>query len=140
VIGDTVNLASRIEQLTKVYRARLLIGEQTYLSLAKPEAIDTRLVDRVAVKGKSLPVALYQVIDAESTAQRDALLASRDMLQTAMSLYYARQFDAALAAFKAIAAHDPNDAVPPLFIARCERYLKEAPAPEWQGVERLMHK
>ncbi|WP_374404583.1 AAA family ATPase [Niveibacterium sp.] len=140
VIGDTVNLASRIEQLTKVYRANLLIGEQTYLSLAQPESIETRLVDRVAVKGKSLPVALYQVIDAEAAARRDALLASRDMLQSATSLYYARQFDAALGAFQTIAAHDPNDAVPPIFIARCERYLQEAPAPEWQGVEKLLTK
>jgi class 3 adenylate cyclase len=76
VIGDTVNLASRIEQLTKTYSARFLIGENAVRTLKDPAAFPMRLVDQVAVAGKTAPIDLYEVIDAEGPERRQAKMAT----------------------------------------------------------------
>ncbi len=140
VIGDTVNLASRIEGLTKLYRARLLIGEGTYRALKVPERFALRQVDRVAVKGKDVAIALYEVLDAEPPARRAARLATRERLAQAMQRYVSRDFRAAQGMFEAVCAEDPEDALPPLYLERCRRYERLAPPPDWQGVEKLTQK
>jgi class 3 adenylate cyclase len=140
VIGDTVNLASRIEQLTKDYRARFLIGEHTYASLAEPQVFALRKVDRVAVRGRNVAVDLYEVVDAEAPDRRAAKLATRSLLRAAMESYFKREFAHALALFEQIRGADPEDAVPPLFIERCQRHLHDPPPPDWQGFERLSQK
>ena len=140
VIGDTVNLASRIEQLTKVYGARLLIGEATFKALSEPSAFAIRCVDRVAVKGRHVAVALYEVLDAEPALRRAQKLASAPMLQLAMEQYTAREFDAALLNFQKLHEQDAQDRVPPLFIERCQRYRSHPPPADWQGFERMTQK
>ncbi len=140
VIGDTVNLSSRIEQLTKVYRGRLLIGEQTFHSLTEPAAFAIRMVDRVAVKGKDTAVTLYEVIDAETPVRRAAKLGTRVLLHLAMERYYARDFEAAQEMFGRMSCEDPLDAIPVIFAERCSRYLLSPPPDEWRGVEKLNEK
>lgn len=140
VIGDTVNLASRIEQLTKVYGARFLIGEPMFRGLQAPEAFALRRIDRVAVKGKEVAIDLYEVLDAEAPERRAAKLATRARLDSAMALYFKRGFKAAGMLFDEIAAADPADAVARLFAQRCTRHLGEPPAADWRGFERLVHK
>jgi len=140
VIGDTVNLASRIEQLTKVYRARFLIGEHTFRSLTEPGAFAIRMVDRVAVKGKNDAIEVYEVIDAEPPERRAAKLATYPLLGSAMRMYADREFPAARAMFEDVLRQDPDDAVPLLFAGRCAHYLQEPPAGDWQGFEKLDHK
>jgi len=140
VIGDTVNLASRIEQLTKIYGARFLIGEQTFRSLSRPELCAIRLVDRVAVKGKSAAVELYEVIDAEASERRVAKIATGELLKPAMERYFSGKFKAALPLFQQACAEDANDPVPSLFADRCMQYLRDLPPQEWQGFEKLMQK
>ena len=68
VISDAVNLASRVESLTKTYRVPLIITEATFLALHDPAAISVRRIDRVLVQGKSQPVVLYEVLDAARPA------------------------------------------------------------------------
>jgi hypothetical protein len=137
VVGDTANVASRIEQLTKVYRAPLLIGEHTFRSLPEPSAFAIRMVDRVALRGKSAAIELYEVIDADAPERRAAKLATRSLLGSAMQRYYDREFRAAWAVFKQISSQDPSDAVPVLFAERCFHYLNEPPAQDWKGFEQL---
>lgn len=139
VIGDTTNLASRIEQLTKAYRARFLISEHTYRSLAKPDSFALRMVDRVAVKGKSDPITLYEVLDAETPASREAKVATGPILDIAMKKYFNRQFEAARDEFERMARQDAGDIVPRLFEERCNRYIKEPPGGDW-SFEQLTEK
>jgi class 3 adenylate cyclase len=136
-IGDTANLASRIEQLTKVYRARLLISEYTLRSLDKPNAFAIRMVDRVEVKGKHVGVKLYEVIDAETPERRAIKLATHASLRAAMESYFAREFKAARKVFERLCSQSPDDSVPVLFAKRCERYLRVPPSLEWNGFEKL---
>jgi predicted ATPase/class 3 adenylate cyclase len=137
VVGDTANVASRIEQATKLYRAPLLIGEHTFRSLPEPNAFAIRMVDRVALRGKSATIELYEVIDADAPERRAAKLATRSLLGSAMQRYYDREFRVAWAVFKQISSQDPSDAVPVLFAERCSHYLNEPPAQDWKGFEQL---
>jgi len=140
VVGDPVNLASRIEQLTKLYGVRLLIGEATWRGLQQPQAFELRRIDRVAVKGKDAAVSLFEVLDAEDPPRRAAKRATLPLLQQAMELYAQREFGAARTLFERIATMDPLDALPALFIERCLRYAGLPPPQDWHGVERLTQK
>jgi predicted ATPase/class 3 adenylate cyclase len=140
VIGDTVNLASRIEQLTKFYRVRCLISGETQARLGAPEPLDLRRVDRVAVKGKNVAVELYEVLAAETAERRNMRLATRSALQAAQEIYFARDFKTAWTRFEELAHTDPEDVVPRLFAERCVRYLQTPPPEGWMGFERLEQK
>jgi len=140
VIGDTVNLASRLEQLTKVYRGRFLIGGHTFQNLTHAHDFLIRRVDRVAVKGKNAAIDVFEVIDAEAPERRAAKLATRPLLHSAMEQYFGREFEAALALFKQVSREDPEDAVPVLFVERCSRFLQAPPPEDWQGFEKMTSK
>ncbi len=140
VLGDTVNLASRIEQLTRVYDAQFLIAENTFKALEHPSGFSTRMVDCVAVKGKAIAVHLYEVLDAETDERRAAKEATKTHLCTAQEAYYARDFARAHHILEEAINMDPADPVLPLFASRSAKYMAEPPGPDWQGYEKLYQK
>lgn len=140
VVGDTVNFASRIEQLTKLYRARFLIGEHTYAALTAPERFSIRKVDYVAVKGRTAAASIYEVLDAETPARRKAKEATRDRMREGMESYVARDFSRARVIFAEVASTDPADAVASLFAERAGRYAERPPLDRWQGYDTLQIK
>ena len=140
VLGDTVNLASRIEQLTRVYEAQFLIGENTYSLMLDPGAYSMRMVDYVAVKGKDKAIRIYEVLDAEDDSRRKTKEASRAQLGTAMDAYFRRDFSEALSIFDDLVKNDANDPVPSIFASRCRRYMKQGIPDDWQGYEKLARK
>lgn len=140
VVGDTVNTASRIEQLTKRYGVRFLIGEQTQRAVAASGRFALRPVDRVAAKGKVRAITLYEVLDAEPPDRRAAKEATRDLFDRATSLYVARDFAAALELLAEAQRIDPQDAVLHVLAARCERLRLQPPPADWDGAEALESK
>jgi predicted ATPase/class 3 adenylate cyclase len=140
VVGDTVNTASRLEQLTKLYRAPFLISEHTYGRLRKPDMFSFRMVDRVAVKGKRQAIAIYEVLDAETPERRCAKESTRERLRQGMEPYFAGAFGDSERIFKEALAIDPEDAVLSLLAARSERYATGSQPVDWQGFETLDHK
>ena len=137
VVGDTVNTASRIEQLTKRYGARFLIGEETRRRLGDDARFTLRAVDRVAAKGKAQAMTLYEVLDAEEPARRAAKESTIALLDEARDLYAHARFADAGRVIATARAVDPHDAVLDVLAARCSRYELDPPPPEWQGVEAL---
>jgi predicted ATPase/class 3 adenylate cyclase len=140
VLGDTVNLASRIEQLTKVYGAQFLIGENTLNALENPEKYSFRMVDRVAVKGKALAVSLYEVLDAEDPIRKASKEATKELLQLGMETYFSRDFASAFEIFSKGMIQDSEDPVFEIFSNRSQRYLENPPSMDWQGYESLYSK
>ncbi|SDA69474.1 Predicted ATPase [Algoriphagus alkaliphilus] len=140
VLGDTVNLASRIEQLTKVYGAQFLIGENTFQSLGDPDQFSIRMVDRVAVKGKAQAVSLYEVIDAESPERKEIKEATKGLLHAGMNAYFGRDFALAFEIFSKGTLQDAEDPVFEIFINRSQRYLENPPPEDWMGYESLFSK
>ena len=139
VVGDTVNTASRIEQLTKRYAACLLIGEHTFRSLREPGKFTIRRVDRVATKGKQLAISLYEVLDSESPERRRAKESTRDLLEQALALSLAGDFAPARDVLEKARAIDPADSVLALLFERCARYAANPPR-AWLGAEQFDEK
>lgn len=123
VISDAVNLASRLEGVTKDYAAPLLISEHTLYGLQDPSRYRIRLVDRILVKGKSHPQAVYEVLDADTPEDRAGKLTTLPMFEEAVACYHMRDVWRAQQLFKRCVANAPSDQAAKLYLARCEDVL-----------------
>jgi two-component system sensor histidine kinase ChiS len=128
VISDAVNLASRVESLTKTYRLPLIITEETYLALQDPSAIAVRRIDRVLVQGKSQPVVLYEVLDADDLSARLSKQRALVDFEAGQSRYEARDFHGAIDYFERALAHHPSDTVVGVLLERARRLSEAAEA------------
>jgi predicted ATPase/class 3 adenylate cyclase/tRNA A-37 threonylcarbamoyl transferase component Bud32 len=140
VVGDTVNLAARIESLTKTYRVPILLGGDLVATLAQPADFAIRLVDRVRVVGRTTPVELYEAFDHERPDRREAMLEMAPRWNEALALYRKRELTAARALAVECLKRVPGDGPAEILIERCERYLADPPPAEWTGVEELQRK
>jgi adenylate cyclase len=129
VLGDNVNLASRLEGINKQYGTFITISQSTY-ELVKDKVV-ARFVDTVAVKGKKKGVKIYE-LRAIGHATRD----EKDFLEdfeTARSLYEKGDFSNAHTAFLALSEKYPEDGPIQTLLKRCEEYSKNPPA-DWDGI------
>jgi len=123
VISDSVNLASRLEGLTRDYHAPLLISEYTLYGLQDPSRYRIRFIDRILVKGKSHPQAVYEVFDSDPPEERTAKLATLPMFEEAVACYHMRDVWRARQMFQHCVATAPDDQAARLYLARCEDAL-----------------
>jgi Amt family ammonium transporter len=121
VIGDTVNLASRIESLTKYYGVQLLMSEHTLLALEQPNAFNYRLIDRVQVKGKSRKISVFEVFNADPPELREAKLASKTEFEQSIVQFYQKMFAEAIANFQACLAIHSGDRAAQIYLQRCQK-------------------
>lgn len=132
VIGDPVNLASRLEGLNKQYKTGILVSEDTYRSCA--EYIEARLIDFVAVKGKAEPVRIYELIGERgdiSPRQKESI----KLFNSAIQAYLDGDFNGALKVLEQCKSRDPQDAVIALYVARCEQFKASPPPKGWTGLQ-----
>ncbi len=130
VIGDSVNLTSRLEGLTKTYNCMTLITQDTYERIQ--DRIICRMVDFVKVKGKQNPIAVFEVLDEIGNVAPELLTVSQ-LSQQAFSRYRERNFEAAIQVYQRIRVIRPEDFLAGLFISRCQHYLEEPPPEDWDG-------
>jgi PAS domain S-box-containing protein len=119
VISDAVNLASRIEGLTKDYSVPLLISQQTLDRLRNPDDYAIRMVDKVQVKGKSQYVVVYEVFDADPPEIKSAKRANLPVYTEAMLLCERKQFREAGKLFEECLRTNPSDQVARIYLKRC---------------------
>jgi class 3 adenylate cyclase len=137
VIGDTVNLASRLEGINKVYGTRIIIAEET-LRLAQHE-VEARELDLITVAGKTEPVRIYELLAPFGLlAPGDADL--REEFACGLTAYRAREWDTAEHGFAECRRLKPTDGPSALFLERVQRLRAEAPPADWDGVWRFTHK
>ncbi len=130
VIGDSVNLASRLEGLTKEYRTEIIVSEAT--RIAAGDAIFARKLDRVAVKGKQKTVTIYEVFAREdSVSSEDRERA--EAYESALDLYFARKFDDVLNAVEAYSTKYPEDAAMQVLSAHATEFASHPPPSNWDG-------
>ena len=132
VIGDMVNLASRLEGLTKPYHQELIIAETLFSAV--DGKLPWRLLDTVAVKGKTRGVKIYTCARELDAVTRRAWEAHNK----AMQHYYAREFDTAIEGFRQVRSLLPKDDNSLMIEERCRIYKDNPPPEGWDGVE-VMH-
>jgi len=118
VIGDAVNVASRLEGLTKYYRAPILIAQPTYNALSGKKDFDIREIDMVAVKGKEQLVSIYEVFSADPPELREDKHASRKKVREAIAHMRASEFEDAQRLFAELHAAFPRDPLPAVYLER----------------------
>lgn len=137
VIGDSVNLASRLQGLNKFYKTHILIGPVTAAECAGQFLL--RRVDTVYVFGRDEPVTIYEpLVDADraSTAQRVLV----DKTKEAFDAYDRRMWTRAAQIFEEVMEHAPGDGPSAILHARCLEFLRNPPPPGWNGAYELRSK
>jgi PAS domain S-box-containing protein len=119
VISDTVNLASRVESLTKVYGSTLLITEQTYQQLTEPSHFKIRIIDRVIVKGKTQSATIYEVFDADQPELVELKLKTLPDFKQGVESFHQHQFAQAQTFFEQVLQVHEHDKV-------AQTYLKQS--------------
>ncbi|MCL2759682.1 MAG: adenylate/guanylate cyclase domain-containing protein [Treponema sp.] len=139
VIGDAVNLASRMEGLTKTYQSDILISESLFDELRQTSpnsGLHYRLLDTVAVKGKTKGVRIFTVKKTLSIAEQKAW----PVHNQGMKLYYTRSFSEAAQKFKEALSFLPKDFNAENLYNRCLEYASTPPPQDWNGVEIMKSK
>jgi len=130
VIGDGVNVASRVEALCKRYGADTIVTHDTVLDAP---SFFYKELDKVQVKGKSEPIVIYQPL-SDGAAVPGALRAEVEQHHHALTLYRDRRWKQARDVFQALKRQSENHPLYPLYLTRIERFIQEEPGDHWSGV------
>jgi class 3 adenylate cyclase len=130
VMGDTVNLASRLESANKFYGTRCLVSQATISAAA--QAVEAREIDRLVVAGQTRPQIVFEIMGraGELSVEQIAL---RAHYSDGLAAYRARRWDEATSAFKAALAAAPGDGPCMVLLARSERLRDNPPSADWDG-------
>jgi adenylate cyclase len=137
VIGDTVNLASRLEGANKIYGTTIIVAEDTY-RFAR-HAIEARELDVVTVAGKSEPIRIYELL-AEAGKLAPVRAELRETFAEGLDAYRRQDWDAAAGCFEACRRVVPDDGPSAVYLERVARLRAEPPPSDWDGIWRLKEK
>ena len=131
LIGDGVNLASRLESLCKQYHASILISENTFRRLKGIYRI--REVDRVQVKGKTQSVGVYEVLDYHTEETYPNLMDVVNQFRDGLALYRQREWERAIGRFEEALRFNPEEPLCRMYIERCDFFREAPPGDDWDG-------
>lgn len=123
VISDAVNVASRIEGLTKHYEVSLLISDRTFAELSNPNAYCIRAIDRVKVKGKSEMISVFEVFDADPPELKEGKLNTKTFFEQAIAIYSLNHYAEAASLFSECLRQNPGDPMAILYQEKCRQQL-----------------
>lgn len=135
VLGDNVNLASRLEGLNKRYQTGIIISQATYRYVRNQ--FITRPLDLVAVQGKSSGVLIYELMGDDESENQAELHQLATTFQDAFELYLQKEWGSALTLFTTLHETFRTDHPTRIYLERCQRLLENDPGPEWSGVVRM---
>lgn len=131
VMGDVVNLASRLEGINKTYGTHIIISEYTYEEV-KSDFL-CREIDWVRVKGKINPVKIYELLTENHNSSMTVPEAGRHF-SDGYAYYREKQFEKAIQLFEIALEQNPNDKTSKIYIKRCHEFIATPPPPDWDGV------
>lgn len=140
VVGDAANLASRVESMTKIYGAKILISGHTLAEIEDPSVFFLRELDRVIVAGKTEAIYLYEVLDADDSELKQQKKANSCLFTQGLECYRKGDFRDARLIFAECLVSAPLDEAAALYIGRCAELIGQAPAGHWDGTTVLLRK
>lgn len=139
-ISDTVNTASRIESLTKYYKADILISGATLQGLHDPEVFHLRNLGRVQVKGKQEPLSLFECFSGGPDPVVQAKLRTLQPFHEGISHYLNKSFAQAITILGTVVDANPDDLTARLFLKNAAHYISNGAPENWMGVEEMVSK
>lgn len=140
VIGDTVNLASRLESLNSYFHTDILVSETVINELNNSDDYKTREIAKVLVKGKSNAVSVYEIYNHKNQTTIQNMDQTKETFLKATQLYRKKRFSEAKEIFDEIIQINPEDYVSQIYIKKCERLKNKKLNDEWDGIEKLERK
>ena len=137
VISDVVNVASRIEGLTKIYETPILISSATRMKLKDSSAFNLRILDRVRVKGKQQWVDIVEVLDGETGERLKNKLLEKREFEEAVIAFQNQRFEDALEQFSALSKRQNDDRALAIYRERCEQFIEMGIPENWDGSVKL---
>ncbi|SRR5579871_1477110 len=131
LIGDAVNLGSRLEGTTKEYHVEIIIAESTYEHVKNDMLC--RELDLIKVKGKNEPIRIYELVDHRLKGAGAKEMKAK-AFEEGLALYRQQKWDEAIQRFKNCLELDPKDGPAEIFIKRCGHLKQAPPGPNWDGV------
>jgi adenylate cyclase len=138
LIGDGVNVASRLESACKAYSARILISDNTYKLLRGTYRI--RDVDQVIVKGKTEPVGVYEVLDYHTEETFPHMMDVVNYFNEGIAYYRKRNFEKSIQQFEETLRRHPADKLSQTYIDRCRFLIENPPPDDWHGIWEMHEK
>jgi adenylate cyclase len=135
VISDAVNLASRVEGLTKLYGVGIVASVQTLCRLDDPQHYKCRFLDRVQVKGKQTPVGVFEIYDGDADTMIQLKAQTQTYFEQGIFLYYQQQFAQARRMFRRVLQVNKSDQAASFYAERCGILMKNALIMSLEGIE-----
>lgn len=125
VISDTVNIASRIESLTKIYGTGILISKSTLNSMTETEKYNYRFLGNVQVKGKNEPVGIFEILDCLDEKIKQNRIKTKEPFESAIKAYHKGNYDHAVAWFEEVLAADGSDGTALMYLDMCRYAIRD---------------
>ena len=137
VIGDTANLAARLERANRVYGTQILVGETTAQAIGSQ--FEMREIDTISVKGKTETTRILELMGAAGQLSEE-LVRLRERYEQARQAYLGQEWDLAEATFRECIQIRPNDGPSRVFLERIQVFRRNSPGKDWNGVWQLVEK
>lgn len=133
-LSDNVNLTARLEGLTKYYGVPLLVSEDVLKKLSPDHPYQMRFLDRAIVKGRTEPIAVYEVCDAESEAIQTLKLKTLEQFNQGVKRYQKGEVSAAIPYFEQVLSLNPADQTAQIYLERIQFFMTQGVPANWNGV------
>jgi len=137
VIADAINLASRLEGLTKRYGASLLTSEYSLKKIKNPQDYNFRFLGKIRVKGKDKEISVFEIFDGDPEPVKELKLATKKDFEAGLLHYFAKKFVEAAGSFKKVLDANPDDKTARLYLERSAQFMVQGVPDDWQGVETM---
>ena len=122
MLGDSVNVASRFERLTKIFKTSIIISEKTH-ELIQEMNFHSRKLDRVSVMGRKEPMDIFEIFYHQEDSIKDAKLKSLECFENSVEIYERGDWSKASQSFKECQKHFPKDTALSIYLKLCEMMI-----------------
>jgi class 3 adenylate cyclase len=140
VISDAVNVSSRLEGLTKIFGAGIVLSDATLNRIKDKETLPIRYLGKIKVKGKENIIHVYEMFDADETELRELKLKTLDYYNNGLKDYFNQNFAEAAVSLKKVLNENPKDKTARRYLQQSAKYLVEGVPAAWDGVEEMNEK